>query len=84
VSTRTLPSEAGAPMVEVAVRDTGCGIPARNLPHIFDPFFTTKPVGRGTGLGLDIVQRLLRKHAGEVIVDSQPGRTEFRVNIPLG
>ncbi len=69
--------------VIVRVVDNGSGIPPDVLPRIFEPFFTTKPVGQGTGLGLDIVQRLLRKHAAEVTVDSRPGHTEFRVIIPV-
>jgi signal transduction histidine kinase len=52
-------------------------------PRIFDPFFTTKPVGRGTGLGLDLVRRLIRRHYGTIDVDSRPGRTEFRVTLPV-
>jgi signal transduction histidine kinase len=69
--------------VVVRVIDNGPGIPSDVLPRIFEPFFTTKPVGQGTGLGLDIVQRLLRKHAADITVESRPGRTEFRVSIPL-
>jgi signal transduction histidine kinase len=51
--------------------------------RIFDPFFTTKPMGQGTGLGLDIVRRLVRHNDGEIAVDSEAGRTEFRVILPL-
>jgi signal transduction histidine kinase len=73
----------GAPgRVEVRITDDGPGIPADIKGRIFDPFFTTKGVGQGTGLGLDIVRRILRRHAGEVEVDSEPGRTEFRVILP--
>ena len=68
--------------VVVRVVDDGPGIPAEVRPRIFDPFFTTKPVGQGTGLGLDIVRRLVRRHDGEIDVDSRPGRTEFRVSLP--
>jgi signal transduction histidine kinase len=67
--------------VVVRVIDDGPGIPAELLPKIFDPFFTTKPPGQGTGLGLDITQRLLRRYHGTVDVDSRPGRTEFRVSL---
>jgi signal transduction histidine kinase len=69
----------------VAVRfiDNGPGIPEQIRERIFDPFFTTKPMGQGTGLGLDIVRRLVRHNDGEITVDSQPGRTEFRVALPV-
>ena len=63
--------------------DNGTGIPAQIRERIFDPFFTTKPMGQGTGLGLDIVRRLVRHNDGEIAVESQPGRTEFRVVLPL-
>jgi signal transduction histidine kinase len=69
--------------VVVRVVDNGPGIPAKIREHIFDPFFTTKPVGQGTGLGLDIVRRLVRHNDGEIDVESQPGRTEFRVTLPI-
>jgi signal transduction histidine kinase len=69
--------------VVVRVMDNGPGIPAKIREHIFDPFFTTKPVGQGTGLGLDIVRRLVRHNDGEIAVESQPGRTEFRVTMPV-
>ena len=69
--------------VMVRVVDNGNGIPAQIRERIFDPFFSTKPVGQGTGLGLDIVRRLVRHNDGEISVESQPGRTEFRVVLPL-
>ena len=69
--------------VVVRVIDNGAGIPAQVRERIFDPFFTTKPVGHGTGLGLDIVRRLIRHNDGEIAVESRPGRTEFRVVLPL-
>ena len=62
--------------------DNGTGIPREVLPHIFEPFFTTKGVGEGTGLGLDISMRVVRKHRGEIQVQSKPGGTTFRVSIP--
>jgi signal transduction histidine kinase len=67
----------------VRIIDNGTGIPAKIRERIFDPFFTTKPVGLGTGLGLDIVRRLVRHNEGEISVESQPGRTEFQVVLPL-
>jgi signal transduction histidine kinase len=69
--------------VVVRVIDNGTGIPAEIRERIFDPFFTTKPMGHGTGLGLDIVRRLVRHNDGEISVESQPGRTEFRVALPV-
>jgi signal transduction histidine kinase len=69
--------------VLVSVVDDGPGIPPEIKGHIFDPFFTTKDVGEGTGLGLDIVRRIVQWHHGEIQVDSQPGRTEFRVRLPV-
>jgi len=52
--------------------------------RMFEPFFTTKAVGEGTGLGLDIVQRIVRSHKGSIRADSVPGRTVFQVRLPLG
>ena len=68
--------------VLVRIVDNGPGIPSDVRDRIFDPFFTTKPMGLGTGLGLDIVRRLVRHNDGEILVDSRPGRTEFRVLLP--
>jgi signal transduction histidine kinase len=69
--------------IVVRVIDNGSGIPSQILDRIFDPFFTTKPVGQGTGLGLDIVRRLVQHNDGEIDVESAPGRTEFRVSLPV-
>ena len=69
--------------VAVRVVDNGAGIPAEIRGRVFDPFFTTKPVGKGTGLGLDIVRRLVVHNDAEIDVDSAPGRTEFRVLLPI-
>jgi signal transduction histidine kinase len=69
--------------VVVRVMDDGPGITAEIRNRIFDPFFTTKPVGKGTGLGLDIVRRLILRHNGQIEVDSEPGRTQFRVILPV-
>ena len=64
--------------------DNGGGIPKEIISRIFDPFFTTKKVGEGTGIGLDIVNRIVKRHKGEIKVNSVPGRTEFSVCIPIG
>jgi signal transduction histidine kinase len=66
----------------VEIGDNGPGIPPEVASRIFDPFFTTKPVGEGTGLGLDIVQRIVRNHKGSIRVESKPGRTVFQVRLP--
>jgi signal transduction histidine kinase len=68
----------------VKIIDDGAGIPAEILSRIFDPFFTTKKVGDGTGIGLDLVNRIVKHHNGDIKVDSKPGRTEFFISIPKG
>lgn len=71
--------------VLVEVEDNGAGIPPELQARIFEPFFTTRDVGEGTGLGLDIVSRIVtRRHGGEVRVESEPGRTCFQVHLPIG
>jgi signal transduction histidine kinase len=69
--------------VVVEIGDNGPGISSQVKPHIFEPFFTTKGVGEGTGLGLDTVQRIVKKHRGTIQVDSKPGDTRFQVRLPL-
>jgi signal transduction histidine kinase len=69
--------------VVVRILDDGAGIPQEIRDRIFDPFFTTKPLGQGTGLGLDIARRLVRHNDGAIDFESQPGRTEFRVTLPV-
>jgi signal transduction histidine kinase len=66
----------------VEIIDSGPGIPVEAQPHIFEPFFTTKPVGKGTGLGLETVDRIVRKHRGTIRFQSCPGRTAFQVHLP--
>ena len=67
--------------VVVCIIDNGTGIPQDIISRIFDPFFTTKPTGQGTGLGLDVTRRYLHQSHGDITVESQPGRTEFRVSL---
>lgn len=69
--------------VVVEIADSGPGISPEVEAHIFEPFFTTKAVGEGTGLGLDTVQRIVRKHRGNIQVTSKPGDTRFQVWLPL-
>jgi len=70
--------------VMVWIEDDGCGIEPELLDRIFDPFFTTKPVGEGTGLGLGIAHEIVRKHGGEITIDSKPGRgSVFGVRLPV-
>jgi signal transduction histidine kinase len=69
--------------VVVEIADNGPGISTGVQPHIFEPFFTTKGVGEGTGLGLDTVQRIVKKHRGNIQVNSKPGDTRFQVWLPL-
>jgi two-component system NtrC family sensor kinase len=67
----------------IEVEDSGPGIAPENLPRIFDPFFTTKGLGKGTGLGLSLCHGIVKQHGGEIEVESEPGRTLFRVVLPL-
>jgi signal transduction histidine kinase len=69
--------------VVVEIADNGPGISPEVQPHIFEPFFTTKAVGEGTGLGLDTVQRIVKKHRGTIQVTSKPGDTRFQIWLPL-
>lgn len=67
----------------VKIADSGSGIAPEIQTRIFDPFFTTKPIGEGSGLGLHICQKIIDKHRGRIEVESQPGRTQFSVWLPL-
>lgn len=70
--------------VEISVTDTGCGISPQNIEKIFEPFFTTKEVGKGTGLGLAISREIVRKHGGELLVESEVGKgTMFTFRLPI-
>lgn len=76
----THPQENG---IEISITDTGTGISSEIQQKIFDAFFTTKPVGKGSGLGLHICQRIIDKHQGRIKVESQPGHTQFQVWLPI-
>ena len=70
--------------VEIMIGDTGCGIPEENLKKIFDPFFTTKPVGKGTGLGLNVSFNIIKKHHGTIHVTSKLAQgTTFTIRLPV-
>jgi signal transduction histidine kinase len=69
--------------VVTQITDSGPGIPNEIKERIFDPFFTTKPAGEGSGLGLDIVRKIVKKHQGKMEVESHPGRTTFSVRLPI-
>ncbi len=82
ITIRTRPG-AGNRSVEVAISDTGCGIPTEVIDHVFDPFFTTREGGRGTGLGLAIAYGIVTRHHGHISVSSEMGRgTTFTIELP--
>jgi len=70
--------------IQIIVTDNGCGIKDEYLKHIFDPFFTTKPVGEGTGLGMSICYDIIKKHGGDISIQSELGEgTAITIIIPL-
>ncbi len=69
--------------VDVSFIDSGPGIPDDVLPNIFKPFYTTKRQGEGTGLGLDICNKIVEKHNGTITVQTEPGRTCFTISLPI-
>ena len=70
--------------IYVSIADNGCGIPREQTVKIFEPFFTTKEIGKGTGLGLSISYDIIKKHKGEIEVNSEVGKgTEFKIRLPL-
>jgi PAS domain S-box-containing protein len=69
--------------IQVSITDSGTGIPENIKDKIFQPFFTTKPPGEGSGLGLDIVTKIVKKHQGNIAVQSIPGKTTFTVYLPI-
>lgn len=82
-TTETSPGSE-ARYVVVQITDSGPGIPEEIQDRIFEPFFTTKAAGEGSGLGLDIVRKIVEKHQGVIAVESQPGKTTFSVLLPIG
>jgi two-component system NtrC family sensor kinase len=80
----TLAASLVGDSVEISVTDNGCGISQEHLEKIFEPFFTTKEAGRGTGLGLAISRDIVKKHGGELLVESTSGKgTTFTVRLPI-
>jgi signal transduction histidine kinase len=79
----TLSTKLQGKSILIEISDTGPGIPAEVADRVFEPFFTTKPFGKGLGLGLDTVQRVIQKHFGAVAFDSTPQGTTFHVRLPL-
>jgi signal transduction histidine kinase len=69
--------------VQVCITDDGPGVPEDIKLRIFDPFFTTKDIGKGTGLGLDVVKRIVERHKGSIKLNSVPGKTSFMVCFPF-
>ena len=81
--TITIRTSARDGYVLAEIADDGPGMPPEVIARVFDPFFTTKPPGKGTGLGLNISHNIVvQEHKGRIEVDSQPGRTTFRVFLP--
>jgi signal transduction histidine kinase len=84
IATWIEPATDGPDSLAVSIEDHGSGISPETLPHIFEAFFTTKPLGSGTGLGLEIVHRIVtQKFGGAIEVKSEPGETRFVVRLPL-
>jgi signal transduction histidine kinase len=81
--TLTIKTEKDNEFVQVSIIDDGPGIPEDIRSRIFDPFFTTKEMGKGTGLGLEVVQRIVKQHNGSIKVQSEPGHTAFVVCFPI-
>ncbi|MDB5140585.1 MAG: glnL [Mucilaginibacter sp.] len=81
--TLTIKTERDRQFVQVYIVDDGPGIPDDVKSRIFDPFFTTKEMGKGTGMGLEVVQRIVHQHNGSIKVQSVPGKTEFIVCFPI-
>ena len=78
-----LRSTSDGEFVRIFIQDNGPGIPADILEKIFEPFFTTKNVGEGTGMGLDVVKKIMDHHNGKVVVNSKPGNTIFELCFPI-
>jgi signal transduction histidine kinase len=69
--------------VKICIQDNGVGIPPEIASRIWEPFFTTKSIGKGTGLGLELVQNIVEKHHGSIKMNSKPGSTSFELCFPI-
>lgn len=69
--------------IKINIMDNGSGIAESAKNQIFDPFYTTKDVGKGTGLGLDIVRNIIAQHQGSINLESEPGKTVFQICLPI-
>ncbi len=69
--------------VNVFIADSGSGIPESAQGKVFDPFFTTKSIGQGTGLGMEVVHQIVTQHNGSITFETEPGKTEFKICIPI-
>jgi signal transduction histidine kinase len=81
--TLTITTKKDREFVRVTIADDGPGIPQDIQSRIFDPFFTTKDIGKGTGMGLEVVMRIVKQHNGSIKLKSEPGKTEFLVCFPI-
>jgi len=79
----TITTSVASGKTQIKITDTGTGIPVHMMKNIFDPFFTTKSSVKGTGLGLSVSYGIIKKHRGEILVDSVPGRTTFTILHPI-
>lgn len=79
----TIETRKDREFVRIKIIDNGPGIPEDIKNSIFDPFFTTKEIGKGTGMGLDVVRQIITQHKGTITVESEPGQTEFEVCLPI-
>lgn len=79
----TINAHANHRFITLEISDNGSGIPEDDITRIFDPFYTTKPMGQGTGMGLDIVKKIIDRHKGSIDVTSKPGETMFTICLPV-
>ncbi len=79
----TIKTSLDQKFLKVQIMDNGEGINEEHLNNIFDPFFTTKAIGEGTGMGLEVVQRIINQHQGDITVTSKKGETIFTVCLPI-